>query len=104
MESGKSSRTKPKANKENFSQCYLLYIYTESTSQNFCQENMDSLLVVFGHAFGQYTVTLGANTNVSLEIQHECGNDFSFESFNLTGVRTWYLVNFFKKCKLCIVN
>ena len=44
--------------------------------------------LVFGHAVGQYTVTLGATTHISLEIQHECGNNFSFESFNLTVVST----------------
>ena len=90
MESGKSSRTKPKANKENFSVICCTYIHVLNQHLKISAKKIwiVCFYLVFGHAVGQYPVTLGASTNISLEIQHECGNYFLFESFNLTVVRT----------------
>ena len=75
MESGKSSRTKPKANKENLvSVICCTYILNQHLKIPAKKIWIVCFYLVFGHAVGQYKVTLGANTNISLEIQHECGN------------------------------
>ena len=73
MESGKYSRTKPKTNKENSSVICCTYTLNQHLKISAKKIWIVYFYLAFGHAVRQYKVTLGAN--ISLEIQHECGNN-----------------------------